>query len=689
MAELSLSNKEPLSPVIQLGQESRQINLLPIIIAQQLVLLPLYFFIPLWIVVFNLCLSLLAYYFSVKKRAQFLPVLKWLITLLALAGIFYTFQRVTGRDAGVALITVMYGLKIIEIKSRRDAYVLMILGFFMLLAGFLFDQSPLIAIYQVIPILAILNALTSLHILPSNRGISEDVLIKDNPNIKTLAIYIGYALPLMFVLFVFFPRLSGPIWNMPGQSKGVSGISETMSPGAISSLQLFETVAFRVKFTGQVPNKEQMYWRTMSLDHFDGFTWSRSGSQSERRLPMTANRQLEGGGTPYQYDISLERTRQKWLTFLDRPSRWPKRATLYADYSAQVEHRIFKRTRYRAESLVGQKIDLNLSSLDKALYTELPQDTNKRSLVWAKEQRANYQDDETYIFALLRKIHNQEYYYTLTPPIMERDTVDSFWFDHKKGFCEHYAGSLVFMARAANIPARVVIGYQGGDANPIADYWIIRYADAHAWTEIWFEGKGWMRIDPTAAIAPSRVEEMLRLDYSQRESLFGDFGFDAEDLDNLGWMKHMQYWFDQFNTSWNDWILDYNRQSQESLFKSLGLDQWDQSQISVMMILVLSVILGLFSYRWMNQKKTLNPMEKSLQLLIAKIGRRGIRLEENEGIADFIRRYDSLCLQEKQPLAKQKAIQLLKEYQALSYQQNNLTKEQQKSFHKRVKSLKI
>jgi len=668
-----------------------RINLIPVIIAQQLVLLPLYFFIPLWVVAFNLILSLMAYKFSTNPNLIFPNYLKWVTTFIALAGILYTFNRVSGRDAGVALITVMYGLKIIEIKKRRDVYVLMILGFFILLAGFLFEQSPLIAIYQVIPIVAILYALTSIHLLPaSNNGSRSGNIQASGDGLKQLLIYVAYALPLMLILFVFFPRMSGPIWKMPGQSQGVSGISETMSPGAISSLQLFDTVAFRVKFDGKAPSEEQMYWRTLTLDDFDGFTWSRSKSQSSKRLHENDMIQTRiGQSSIYHYEISLEKTRQKWLTMLDRPHRWPDRSVLFSDYSIQTDHRIYKRTRYTATSEVGKTIDLRLSSKDRKHFTRLPNDSNRRSLVWAKEQRLKFKNDQDYIFGLLRNIHNQEYYYTLTPPIMEKDTIDSFWFDQKKGFCEHYAGTLVFMARAANIPARVVVGYQGGDANPMADYWIVRYANAHAWTEIWFEERGWIRLDPTAAIAPSRVEEQLRMDYSQRQGLFGDFAFESVELNNFGWIKDMKYWLDEINTGWNDWVLDYNRDSQQSLYKRLGLDQFHQSQISVMMITVLAILLAFIGYRWTHNKKRLQPMEKSFALLITKMKKWQWHVESNEGIGHLIARVEKEHESEINNAAKKQMIELLREYQILSYRQNKLTVEQQKHFHKKVKHFKI
>lgn len=214
--------------------------------------------------------------------------------------------------------------------------------------------------------------------------------------------------------------------------------------------------------------------------------------------------------------------------------------------------------------------------------------------------------------------------------------VITFWFDKQKGFCEHYAGALVFLARAANIPARVVVGYQGAEKNPLSDYWIVRYANAHAWTEIWLEGEGWVRVDPTAAIARHRIEEQLQQEYRQRDSLFGDFGFDAVDLDNIGWIKQFEYWMDQANTGWNDWILDYSQDSQRKLFKGLGLENLTGQQVAFMMIGMLAAFLSLVSYRWVRAIKPVDPIQASLDILIKKLNRYGIELHSNQGVNALI-----------------------------------------------------
>jgi len=697
-------------PISLSDYENRKINLLPILVAQQLVLLPLYFYIPIWITLLNLMVLLVVYLANVRNQFLVHPRIKNIITLVAVAGILFSFHKLIGRDAGVALIATMYGLKILEIKSQRDVYILMLLGFFILLAGFLFDQSPGIAIYQFIPVAAILNALMSIHSL-TNTGELTTTGFKSKTKsmailhhsfratIKPLLKYLALSIPLMIILFVFFPRLAGPIWRMPGGSSASSGISDTMSPGEISDLQLFDKVAFRVKFEGDAPGGSNMYWRTLVLDHFDGLTWSREKISKEQgietfaqsnRTKLTEN-DYEKNIDFYRYDISLEKTRQRWLIFLDRPIDIPKQAKLFSDFSVQVDHRLLDRTRYTAESLVGLRLDKQLSVSQRQKNTQLPEQGNSRSIVWAKQQRQLFSGDREFIESLLLKINRQEYFYTLSPPIMQRDTVDSFWLDEQKGFCEHYAGALVFLARAANVPARVVIGYQGAEKNPLSDYWIVRYANAHAWTEIWLANEGWVRVDPTAAIAPHRIEEQLQTDYSQRDSLFGNFGFEAVDLNDIGWIKQFEYWMDQANTGWNDWILDYNQENQRRLFEGLGLEKLTGQQIAVLMIAMLAFFLMLVSYRWVKDKKPVDPVESSLDILIKKLSKHGIELLSNQGVNSLISdiQHNQRLKRTIDQTSTVQLIRVLNLYSCLRYQRKDLSQKHQNYFRQQVKSLRI
>ena len=604
----------------------------------------------------------------------------------------------------------MYGLKIIEIESKRDVYILMLLGFFLLLAAFLFNRSFFIVFYQVIPVLAILYALQSLHTVhPSHLFYQNFFNSSSKYLLKQLLKYLMLALPIMIILFLFFPRLSGPIWKMPSDRNATTGISDSMTPGEISSLHLSNKIAFRVRFQGQEPDGNAFYWRTLVLDTFDGLTWRHANLVESKRWSKVSKEPFQkiksevlqdasmNENKAYHYEVALEPTQQKWLTFLDKPSRVISSATIFNDFSVSSNRKIFSRIKYQAESQGKLALDLKLSDQSYQLNTKLPDSYNPRSIRWAKKNRNKVASDELYVQLILQSINQKEYFYTLSPPIMDENTVDSFWFDEQKGFCEHYAGALVFMARAANIPARVVIGYQGAEKNTLSDYWIIRHLNAHAWTEIWFSGKGWVRVDPTAAIAEHRVEEQLLTDYSQRNSLFESFNFESIDLERLSLSKQLEFWLDQVNTGWNDWFLEYNQNLQQKLMMNLGLDKFSREQIALLSLFFIIGFMLLINFKWEFKKEKNSIFNQSISLLIKKLSKFSIVISPSTGFGLFVNQleFDDLYIigTSKDIKLSQNSIQqlkkLLRHYQLMRYGQNNCTIEEQKAFYARVKKLKL
>ncbi len=575
--------------------KNRPLPLIPIIVAQQCVLLPLYFYIPVWIALLNTLVAGVVIYSTKNKRFKVARWLKFVITVLAIVGVYLVFNKISGKDAGISLIAAMYGLKTLETDKTRDANLLLSLSFFILTAGFLFSSSPLIVLYQIVPILAILNAFVTIHSLNTQAVFKKSFV----QVLKESGRYLFAGLPIMGILFVFFPRLDGPLWRMPGVSQSASGISDRMSPGEISDLQLSDKVAFRARFDKKEPSSIDLYWRVLTLNEYDGLYWFHTDF-SEEAIDSKVVQKNNAGEikdkklATYSYQVVLEPTRLNYLVSLDKPVKMPSMGKIKQDYTTQVDYRLMNRTRYHGESIPGLKIEPELSVEQKLRYTQLPSG-NPKSRQLATILRLEALNDEAYINQLLSQINQEPYFYTLRPPIMEEDIVDSFWFDKKKGFCEHYAGALVFLARAANIPARVVIGYQGGEKNPLSDSWLVRYSDAHAWTEIWFASKGWIRIDPTAAIANHRIEKSLLNEYRQRDLLFDSL--EAIDIEEPGFIKNMSYWADSLSHNWNDWVLDFNSKKQFDLFKKLGISGLNDKQIIMLMLGLVTIFLIILSFK--------------------------------------------------------------------------------------------
>ena len=391
-----------------------------------------------------------------------------------------------------------------------------------------------------------------------------------------------YAAPLAITMWVFFPRIATPFWAIPiDMSSGVSGLSDTMSPGDISSLSLSNAVAFRVRFESKVPEQRDRYWRGLVMHNFNGRTWS----GSEPSIGWPASRQIEVRGDPIKYRVTMEPTRQQWVYALDMPYSWTLDRTFMGRHQelARVVP-IDRRIAYEIESYTDYRAEVELNAFASEGYLALPEGSNPRTVEFAQRMRLDAGSDGAYINALLAKFNNEEFYYTLQPPPLGSSPVDRFLFETRRGFCEHYASAFAVMMRAADIPARIVLGYQGGELNPVSDYMIVRQSDAHAWVELWIEGRGWVRVDPTAAVAPERIE------LGVTESLFDGIGMEWGLAAPSMLFHQLQLSWDALNAGWNDWVLGYGPNKQNDFMRMLGMD--DPSWRKMMLTLV-TLVIGL------------------------------------------------------------------------------------------------
>jgi len=391
-----------------------------------------------------------------------------------------------------------------------------------------------------------------------------------------------YAVPLAIVMWVFFPRLSSPFWAVPiDTSQASSGLSDTMSPGDITSLSMSNEVAFRVTFDGEIPEPRDRYWRGLVLTRFNGRTWS----GREPSISRSALDQIEVEGDPISYTVTLEPTRQQWVFALDMPTSWSLRRTFMGPQQQLARMTpIDQRIAYSVTSYNKFRVGTNLSDLYRNWYSSLPDDSNPRTAELAREMRATAGSDRAFVDAVLQKLNREEFYYTLEPPPLGRNPVDRFLFETRRGFCEHYASAFSVLMRSVGIPTRVVLGYQGGEVNPMGGHLIVRQSDAHAWTEIWLDELGWYRIDPTAAVAPERI------DIGASDAAFDGIG-QAWGLAAPSRLVHqIKLTWDAMNATWNEWILGYGPDAQKSLMEWLGMDNpsWRK-----MMLTLVSLVIGL------------------------------------------------------------------------------------------------
>ncbi len=530
-------------------------------------------FLPIWITGALLCCA--AWRYVVEKQRRALPS-AWLRAGLALGcflGVLGTYSSISGVGPGSALLAVMAALKLLETRQRRDQFVLLFLSIFLVMSSLLREQYLWSVPYMVVSVLVILTAW-----LRMSAGESQTA----RQSFATGGRLLMYAAPLAIVMWVFFPRIATPFWAVPiDTSRATSGLSDTMSPGDISELSMSDEVAFRVAFDGPVPEPRDRYWRGLVLTRFNGRTWS----GRDPNIDGEALGRIDIIGEPVQYEITLEPTRQQWVIALDMPVLWSLPRTFMGRHNVLSRTTpIDQRIAYEVTSYPDYRVGLDLQATFRDWYTDLPENSNPRTRELARDMHVAAGSDRAFIEAVLDKLNREEFYYTLEPPPLGRNPVDRFLFDTRRGFCEHYASAFSVMMRSVGIPTRVVLGYQGGEVNPLGGHLIVRQSDAHAWTEVWLDELGWRRVDPTAAVAPERVE--IGASDAAFEGIGEAWGFVAPSR----LIHQLTLTWDALNAKWNDWILGYGPDKQNSFMEWLGMHEptWRK-----MMLTLIGLVIGL------------------------------------------------------------------------------------------------
>ncbi len=518
------------------------------------------------------------------KRWRLPPA--WLRVLLSLAcfvGVLASYQSVSGVGPGSALLAVMAALKLLETRRRRDQFVLLFIAIFLVMASLLREQYLWSLPYLLIGVLITMAAWLQM-------AAREDCGIGDS--LRVSARLMAYGVPLMLAMWLFFPRIATPFWAVPiDNSAATTGLSDTMNPGDISSLSQSDAVAFRVQFDGAAPEPRQRYWRGLVLHRFNGRSWS----GLEPTPDFRASERIEIGTAPVSYTVTLEPTRQHFVFALDIPLKWSLDKTFMGPQQQLMRTQpIDQRVIYEAVSYTEFYIDRDLGRLPLNWYRQLPSGGNARTRELARQMRDAAESDVDFIEAVLRRFNSQDYYYTLQPPLLGRDAVDEFLFETRRGFCEHYASAFAVLMRAAGIPTRVVLGYQGGEMNPLGNYLIVRQSDAHAWNEVWLDGQGWVRVDPTAAVAPERIESGMS--GALIDGLAASWGLGAP----ARWLHRLTLTWDALNATWNEWVLGYGPENQNRFMNWLGMQEpnWRKLIFTLLGVLLALIMLVSLLLAW-------------------------------------------------------------------------------------------
>jgi len=552
------------------------------------------------------------------------------VLLLAMALTLWSHRTLLGKDAGITLLVVLMVLKTLELRARRDAMVVFFLGFFIVLTNFLYSQSLAVATAMLVSVWGLLTALVLAH-MPVGRP----------PLARAGAVAAKAALlgaPIMVVLFMLFPRMA-PLWAVPQDTLAKTGLSGSLRMGGIAELAIDESIAFRVRFDGGArPPAAALYWRGPVLARFDGQEWNRlepAYANAPRR-----GAQLQVSGPALGYEMTLEPNRLPLLPLLeatpsndsDGPRLEGLRAFQRSDLQWSTERPVTDRLRLTARAYLDHRHGPQTDELSLRDYVDLPAGYNPRTLAWAEALRNDprYADasHERLVDAVLETIR-RGFTYTLTPGTYGDDNesrfaIDEFWLDRKQGFCEHFSTAFVVVMRALDIPARVVTGYQGADPDLQDGYHVVRNSYAHAWTEVWLAGRGWVRVDPTAAVAPERVAASRSL-RPQPGVVAGAIG-----AVNPALMAQLRSMLEQVNNRWNQWVLNYSRSQQFDLLHDLGVRSPTWEDLAYLLIGLLSgaSLLGA-AWAWADRHRR-DPWQRLRSRVLKRLAAVGIAAAPHE-----------------------------------------------------------
>lgn len=579
-------------------------------------------------------------------RPRALRFIQYTGFLAGLVGLYLIYRTALGLDVGIAFLLLCAVSKLLELNTRRDAYVALSLSLFVLAGLFLIDQNLLTTLIVAFGAIVVLFAMIGMNDDGTGRG-------------RTLGLLVAQAIPLTIILFLFFPRLP-PLWsvNLSGKNQATTGMSDSMSPGDFASLSQSTALAFRVEFPQKIPHRNQLYWRGLVFENFDGKTWREAKQQPNVWIPrqttapqwlvstlsiaQTNAQQDNQLQKPINYRIILERTGQPWLFGLDFPFAEQRGIGLTSDFTLRYWDNVEQRLTYDVAWLSNAPIGLDLSETEHQANLAIPAQGNPQSRQFAQTLFAQVGHDPiAYTQAIQKWITSQPFRYTLSPPPLQQNRIDEFLFGTRAGFCEHYSSSFTYLMRAAGVPARVVVGYQGGTLGRDGKSWEVRQMDAHAWSEIWVEGRGWLRVDPTAFVSPDRVEQgMDDLTQATGAAMFGEGVAGQLSYQQFQMLQQARRLFDQASYYWQRDVIGYDQDSQKSSMLKWFNIQSVYQQVMLMFAGLVVILAVLALWLWWQRRRIWDKTDLLMVQLSNRLARQDKTLarQDSEGVLNWLTR---------------------------------------------------
>ncbi|NTS75477.1 DUF3488 domain-containing transglutaminase family protein [Catenovulum sp. SM1970] len=541
-----------------------------------------------------------------KAFKRLYRILGLVIALVIVAGLGQSYGYLT---AVISLLAFTQSLKLLEFESYRDLFGITCVQLFLIAAGLLLHVELIHAVVLTISLLLSVIALLQVQLVKLKA--------------KKLSIYASklmlLSLPLALLLFFAMPRLP-PLWQMPKSQNAQTGLSETMKFGDIANLSRSNKLAFRATFDNLPPEQKDLYWRVLVHDIYDGTEWRSSLTLKKKPLSAYLMSRLswQEQGAYWDYAILAEPSYQPWMFALDIAKVSGIKAKMAADFTWYADKPINQALEYRVRSYYEAPVQQRPDNWFYQINLQLPEQGNEKTRQWAQQLKTQFTEPELLIEHVLEQFAEQAYYYTLSPPRLLDDQIDEFLFKTKQGFCAHYASSFVFVMRAAGIPARVVAGYQGGEWNPKGEYFSVYQYDAHAWAEVYLPEQGWVRFDPTAYVAPERIEQDLSSALGDEEEFLANNRFALVKYKDNWLVNEVRLGFANINYQWSKWIVNYNQNSRSDFWKDLlRFDWW---KLLKWLSLAIFVFFSYLIYRGLkhSQRADINkPYQQALSILAA------------------------------------------------------------------------
>jgi transglutaminase-like putative cysteine protease len=575
---------------------------------------------PIWVTL--LTVVLYAWRAGAVVHPRLLPGRTLLITITALAalGAGIQYRTIFGREVGITLLVLFSGLKLLESRNQRDGAAVVFLTWFLAITNFLYTQSIATAAGMCAAVAASVAAL--IGFAAPRRPMRA--------NLRTAGVLLAQALPAAALLFLLFPRIQGPLWGLPQDAySALSGLSDRMAPGDVSRLTLSDAIAFRVEFEGEIPRRRFLYWRGPVLWDFDGRTW-RVGT------PGFAEQAEPKGGARQDYSVVLEPHNRNWLFALETAATLPPRARLLDDGQIVSLGPLRTRIRYEMTSVVGAAPDPEEAEHNLRRALRLPPGFNPRARAlaagWQEAARSAQRPDAAVLERAIEHFRRERLQYTTEPPLLGRDSVDEFLYETRTGFCEHFSSAFVFLMRSAGVPARVVTGYHGGDPNPVDGKFTVRQSDAHAWSEVFLRGQGWIRVDPTALSVPGRLDAGLQRSVAAGAPL--PFMLRPE----FEWLRELRYNWEALTHQWNLWVLGYNPERQRDLMARLGMRDADWVELASALFALLGAFVAALLLWSLGRSTRPDPAQAAWLAFCRKLRARGVERSPHEGPRDYSER---------------------------------------------------